>query len=181
MRPMLGDLELPQVQQVITIDRRSLAAHTVAGHDATVLQNLGRHATRILVTGVATGEQAQQLAQRLDDALREGAPRTFVADVTADAELEHVVVTDVSLTDLAGHPDRVAYHLTLSEYTEPPAPPDPTAAAAGIADEAAALVQGLTLGLDGAAAFAAALTRATTTFGDLLTRIQRVGEAAGKP
>src|SRR5262249_44107555 len=131
MKPMLGDIELPQVQQVTTLDRRALAPPPAPGPDGSVLQDLGRPATPVRVVGVATGPQADDLARRLDGALRDGSPLAFVADITADARLERVVVADLSLAELAGRPDRVAYRLTLREFTEPPAPPDRSALDAG--------------------------------------------------
>jgi hypothetical protein len=179
VRPVLGDLELPQVQQVTSFDRRALTEHVVAGLDATVVQNLGRTATRLLVTGVATGDQARRLTESLGTAVRTATPTTFVADVTADAHLEHVVVCDLSLDEIAGRPERFAYRITLREYTEPPPPPDPVTVEADILADAAGLVEGLTVGLDAAAGFAAELAAATAGLGDLLARLQHLKDAAG--
>jgi hypothetical protein len=176
---MLDDLELPQVQHITTVDHRAVAAHTIVGHDGSVLQNLGRHATEVVVHGVATGPQADDLAARLDATLRDGTPVSFVADITADVQLERVVVIDLSVAEVAGHPDRVAYGLTLREFTEPPAQA-PTGVDNAILGDAAGLVEGLTLGIDGAAAFAETLSRTTAKFGDLLARLQKLRHAAGQ-
>jgi hypothetical protein len=178
MRPVLGEIELPQVQQLSSFDRRTLATHVVAGHDASVLQNLGRTATRVLITGIASGPEAAQLTEKLGAALAAATPLDFVADVTADSHLEHVVVSDLSLTEVAGHPECQAYRIVLREYTEPPPKADPTALDTGILDDAAGLVGDLTLGLDGVAAFASGLTAAAASFGDLLARLEKVRQAA---
>ena len=179
MRPVLGELELPAVQQITSLDRRDLVTHTVPGLDASVLQNLGRAACVVLITGLASGSQAQQITEQLDTSLRDGNPLTFVADVTADSKLDRVVVTDLSLTDVAGEPALTAYSIVLREFTEPPPPADPAAIEGGILDDAAGLVGDLTLGLDGVNAFVAELSRVTAGLGDLLTRLQRVRDAAG--
>ena len=42
MRPMLDDIELPQVQEIAAYDRRMLAEHKPPGMDGSLLQNLGR-------------------------------------------------------------------------------------------------------------------------------------------
>lgn len=178
MRPVLGELELPAVQQVTSLDRRDLATHTVPGLDASVLQNLGRAASVVLITGLASGPQTQQLTEQMSTSLRDGAPLTFVADLTADSKLDRVVVTDLSLTDVGGEPALTAYRIILREFTEPP-PAGPAAVEDDIRDDAAGLVGNLTLGLDGASAFLAELSRVTTDLGDLLTRLQRARDAAG--
>lgn len=179
MRPVLGELELPAVQQVTSMDRRDLVTHTVPGLSASVLQNLGRAASVVLITGLASGSQAQQLTEQLDASLRDGTPLTFVADITADSKLDRVVATDLSLTDGAGEPALTAYRIVLREFTEPPPPADQSVVEDGILDDAAGLVGDLTLGLDGASAFVAELSRVTAGLGDLLTRLQRVRDAAG--
>ena len=45
MRPMLDDLELPQVQQVVTYERRALAEHKQPGMAGSLFQNMGRRPT----------------------------------------------------------------------------------------------------------------------------------------
>src|SRR2546421_9462610 len=102
MRPMLDDLELVQVQAITTCDRRSLVEHKPPRMDGSLLQNLGRHPTRLLVWGVASGPGSQQFAKKLDDKFRSRKPVPFTSDIAADARIDRVLVDDLRIQELAG-------------------------------------------------------------------------------
>ena len=122
MRPMLDDLELPQVQEITTLDRRALAEQRPPGFDGSVLQNLGRRPTRLTLWGVVTGPDALKFIEQLNDKYRAGQPLPFTADIVADAEIEQMIIDDMQTQDLAGKPERYAYTLVLREYIEPVEP-----------------------------------------------------------
>jgi len=179
MRPMLDDLELPQVQEIRTHDRRALAEHKAPGMAGSYLQNLGRRPALLILWGVATGPGAREFLAKLEAKFRAGQPVPFTADIVTDSKLEKVRVEDLKLDEIAGRPDRFTYVLALREAIEPVAPQGAPAAAPGLdgdllADAAAQmgdLVAGLVAGrelLDG-------LARFVPQFTDLLARLRQLG------
>lgn len=172
MKPMLDDLELPQVQEITAYDRRMLAEHKPPGMDGSLLQNLGRRPLRVALWGIASGPEALTFVEDLETMFRAGEPVPFVADITQDAELEQVVIDDLQVQELAGTPSRYSYVVTLREFIEPIEPPDTSAVDEAISDELLSgfddLISGLDIGLD----FATGLEQFVGPLTDLLGRVQ---------
>ena len=122
MRPMVDDVELELVQEITTYDLRNLAEHKPPGMDGNLLQNLGRRPTRLVLWGVATGPEALQTTQKLDEKFRAARPVSFTADIVNDAEIQKMFIDDLKIQDLAGKPERFAYVLALREFIEPVEP-----------------------------------------------------------
>jgi hypothetical protein len=177
MRPMIDELELPQVQEINTLDRRALAEHKPPGMQGSLLQNLGRRPTSLVLGGVATGAQARRLIDDLYAKFEAGLPVAFTADIVADAEIEQMLIEDLQYRDLAGKPERFAYVVTLREHIEPVEPEDTSLLDDDILGEARDLlddlVDGLNIGLD----FATGLERFVSPLGDLLGRLRQVGQS----
>lgn len=148
MRPMLGDLELTQVQEAALAERRALAEHRPPGLDGGMLQDLGRAPSRFTVWGVAAGPDAAGFVEQLNERFREGAPLAFTADVDSGARVERVSVAGLRVEELAGKPDRWLYVLTLAEYQEPREPAATAAVEADILGDAAGLMGDLVAALD---------------------------------
>lgn len=148
MRPMLDGLELPQVQEIATLDRRVLAEHKPPGMDGSLLQNMGRRPLRLALWGVASGPEASSFVEQLDGKYRAAQPASFTADIVADAEIEQVVIDDLRVRDLAGKPQRYAYVLTLREYIEPVEPEDVSPLNSDILDDALGLMDDLMNGFE---------------------------------
>jgi len=180
VRPMLDDLELPQVQEILTSELRMLAEHKPPGMEGSLLQNLGRRPTALSVRGVATGPGAEELAGKLDRALKEGGPVPFIADIVADAGIQGVVLDDVTFEEVAGHPQRVEYVLALREHIEPVEPQDVSGLEDAIADEAGDLVSGLVDGLAAAQEFADGLEKIVPDLGDMVERLTRFRDAVSR-
>lgn len=176
MRPMLDDLELPQVQEIGTYERRALAEHKPPGMDGSLLQNLGRRPTRLVLWGVATGPEALDFIEKLDGKFRAGQPVPFAADIVADAEIQKMLIDDLRLQELAGKPQRFAYVLTLREHIEPVEPEDTSFLDTEILDDARGLIEDLVDGLDIGLDFATGLERFLPTLSDLLARLQKFRE-----
>jgi len=136
MRPMLDDLELPQVQEITTLDRRALAEHKPPNMSGSLLQNLGRRPTRLTLWGVSTGPDARNFVEQLDDKFRANNPVSFTADIVTEAGIEKMVIDDLQVQDLAGKPQRYAYILTLREHIEPVEPEDTSGLDTGILGDA---------------------------------------------
>lgn len=169
---MLDDIELPQVQEITTHEQRVLAEHKPPGMAGSLLQNMGRRPTRLILWGVAAGTEAQSLIEKLDDKFRAGEPVPFTADIVADAEIEQMVIDNFRVQDLAGKPQRYAYVLVLREYIEPPEPEDASFLDSDILNDAQNLMDNLVEGIDIGLDFASGLEQFISPLSDLLTRIQ---------
>jgi hypothetical protein len=174
MRPMLDDLELPQVQEIGTYDRRALAEHHAPGAETSQLQDMGRRPTRVALWGVATGEDVATFTGKLEDKFRSGTPLDFVADITTDAQVEKVVIDDLQLQELAGRPDRTAFVLSLRQFLEPAEPEDLSAVDTGILDDATSLMDGLVDGLALGQEFVTGLEKFVGTLSGFLDRLQKL-------
>jgi hypothetical protein len=179
MRPMLDDLELPQVQRIDTYDRRSLAQMRAPGMAGTLMQNLGRRPTRLILSGVATGPDAITFAKKMDEKFRARKPLPFTADIIADAKIDKVLIDDLRLQDLAGNPERFAYVLSLQEFIEPAEPAEVPDLDTNILGDATNLIGGLVNGLKGGEAFATGLEKFATSMGDFLKRLQQFRKDTG--
>lgn len=177
MRPMLDDLELPQVQEVNTYERRTLAEHKPPGMSGSFLQNLGRRPTRLVLWGVATGSEALSFTQQLEEKFRAAKPVPFTADIVQDAEIELMLIEDVKLQELAGKPERFAYVLTLREFIKPVEPAEAAGLDTGILGDASNLLDDLVNGLDLAPNFATGLEQFVEPLSGLLTRLQQFNRA----
>lgn len=175
MRPMIDDLELPQVQQIETNDLRRLAEHRAPAQDGSLLQDLGRRSTRIALYGVATGPESLDFVGKLDDKFRAGDPLPFAADIVADAEIQQVIIDDLRFEEIAGRPERYAYLLTLREHQEPVAPAVTPGLDASILDEATQLVDELADGLAALPGLVTGLEPFAGTLGDFLSRLRELG------
>ena len=135
-RPMLGDLELEQVQFVVSTEDQVLDRHLVPGLEADFLQVLGRAAGRVDLEGVLTRPDAIAGLGALRESFRAGEPVAFVSDITAATHIGQVLIERMDVEELAGRPSAFTYRFGLREVaaaapadTEdvvipPPAPPD---------------------------------------------------------
>lgn len=179
MRPMLDDITLPQVQTLRLRDARALAEHRAPQMDGTYFQNMGRHATAILVAGIASGPEADDFLASLTEKFDAAEPLPFVADIVTDAEIEQVLIDDFKTRETAGKPDRYAYALVLREYQEPVQPEDVSALDDIIGDEATDLLDDLVDGLDLLPEFDTGLERFVEPLSGLLSRLQDLNRSNG--
>ena len=179
MKPMLDQLELPQVQEITTLERRALAEHKPPQMAGSLLQNLGRRPTRLALWGVAAGPQAQDFVDQLETKFREGNPLPFVADIIAEAAIDHVVIDDLRVQELAGKPQRYAYVMTLREYIEPVEPEDLSPLNAEIESDALGSIGDLVSALDLAPVFATGLEQFVEPLSGLLSRLREFNRAGG--
>lgn len=120
LKPMLGDLELQQVQEIELAGDRVLARHRVPGLEGDFLQGLGRRGSRIVVCGVLSGAESGEKLGELREKFRAAEPVSFVSDVATATRVEGVVIEEMEVREVAGRPERFAYSFVLREYTEPP-------------------------------------------------------------
>jgi len=181
MRPMLDDLELPQVQEIRTHDLRALAEHKPPGMSGSLLQNLGRRPTVLLLWGVASGPEARDFITSLEDKFRAAQPVPFTADIASDTGLETVRIADLKLDDLAGRPDRFTYILTLRQHIEPVEPEDTSFVDDELLGDATGLIDGLVDGLDLGLELVTGLEQFVSPLTDLLTRLQDLNRGNASP
>lgn len=174
MRPMLDDIELPQVQEIRALEQRALAEHKPPGMAGSVLQNLGRRPAHLMVGGVKTGADALDFVETLNDKFRAGEPVSFIADIVANAQLEAMVIEDLRFQEVHGKPQRYAYVLTLREHIEPVEPEDTSLLNGDILDDVEDLMDDLIGGLDIGLDFATGLERFVEPLGDMLTRLRNL-------
>jgi len=174
---MLDDLELPQVQEMTTLERRVLAEHKPPGMSGSLLQNLGRRPTRLVVWGVATGPEALGFTEKLDEKFRAHEPVPFTADIVKEAAIERMLIEDLKLQELAGKPERFAYVLTLREFIKPVEPAETSLIDTEALSDATSLVKDLISGLDLTPNFATGLERFVAPLSDLLARLQEFNRA----
>jgi outer membrane protein OmpA-like peptidoglycan-associated protein len=132
-KPMLDGIELQLVQDIEAEDEEALAQHSVLALEGDFLQDLGRRASRISLTGVMIGEEVADALKKLRDKFRAAEPVSFVADIATATKVDKVLIEELGVRDLAGKPDRFEYALTLREFIpppptereEPPPPPPP--------------------------------------------------------
>jgi len=172
MRPMLDEIELPNVQAIITHDQRQLAQHDLPGMAGTINLNMGRSSGQVWLQGIAAGTEALSFLEQLDTLYRSNEPLPFITDIVSDMEIEQLLVRDVRWKEIAGRPERYAYELTLIEYIEPKEPESTSFLDADILDDALGLVDDLIDGLDIGFAFATGLEPFVGTFTELLGRTQ---------
>jgi hypothetical protein len=176
MRPMIDDLELPQVQEIDLLEHRNLAEHRAPGMDGSLLQNLGRSPASLALWGVATGAGALDFAEQLDAKFRAGEPVSFIADIVEDTEIERMVIDDLRFQELAGKPARAAFALTLREHIEPAEPAAASPLDGDLLEDARGLVDGLVDGLDFGFDFASGLERFVGPLQGLLQRLQQFNQ-----
>ncbi len=148
MRPMLDGLELPQVQEICTYDRRALAEHKPPGMSGNLLQNLGRRPTRLALWGVATGPDALSFTQQLEEKFRAAKAVPFTADISKDSEIEFMFIDDLKLQELAGKPQRFSYVITLREFIKPVEPAAAPAIDSDVLGDALGQLSNLTNGIE---------------------------------
>ncbi len=149
MRPMIDELELPQVQEIRTRDRRALAEHRVPGMEGSLLQNLGRGPTDLTLWGIASGPLARGFLEDLGKKFRAGDAVAFTADIVAATSIVEMTIAALKTRELAGRPERFAYVLALREHVEPVQPEDASLLDDEILDDATGLMDDLVSGLEG--------------------------------
>jgi outer membrane protein OmpA-like peptidoglycan-associated protein len=125
-RPILGDLDLEQVQMVETDEDQVVTHHPVAALDGGFVQPLGRRAARLRLVGVLTASPTLESLAELRGKFMAALPVPFVSDISTATLIAEVLIEEMEVRELAGAPERLEYRFVLREYTEPePIAPEP--------------------------------------------------------
>ena len=113
---MLDSVELPQVQQIEAHENEVLDQHRVPSLEGDFLQDQGRRATRITITGVVTGAEAADGLKTLREKFHAARPVPFVDDIATATKVDKVLIEEMGIREQAGNPQRFEYGLTLLEF-----------------------------------------------------------------
>lgn len=119
--PLLGDIALTAVQRVdqaLDAGFHDVPVLGLAGH---AQQRSGRPSHRIGVVGVLSGATALDDLAALQALATAGDETTFAADIVSALDLQQVVVTQFTATEVAGKSGVIDFSLELAE--SPPLPP----------------------------------------------------------
>lgn len=120
-KPMLDGVELPQTQRIASEDEEVLAQHGVPALEGDFLQDLGRRAVRVTLSGVLSGAEAGEGLKGLREKFHAAAPVPFVSDIATTTRVDKVLIEEMGVRELAGKPERFEYAFALREYTPLPA------------------------------------------------------------
>jgi hypothetical protein len=150
VKPVLGDWEIPRIESIRTLERRSFVELPVPGRAASLYQDLNTEPTRISITGSLQGDEARDtFLGEVRGTFRAGEPTTFVADIVTATEVQYVIVETLAFRESGRRPDEIEYSIVLRESPPPPPPADPLAGLdAGLLEEAAGFVDSVTGALD---------------------------------
>ncbi len=121
LKPMLGDLELQQVQRLETEGDQLLVQHRVPGLEGDFLQGLGRRGSHIALTGVLSGTESGEGLKKLREKFKAAELVPFVSDIATATKVDKVLIEGMEVRELAGKPERFEYAFALREHTPPPA------------------------------------------------------------
>jgi hypothetical protein len=150
VKPVLGSWEIPRIESIRTLERRSFVELPVPGRAASLYQDLNTEPTRIAITGSLYGDEARdEFLEEVRGRFREGEPLTFVADIVTATEVQYVVVEALAFDESGVRPDEIEYLIVLKESPPPPPPTDPLAGLdAGLLEDAAGFVDSIAGALD---------------------------------
>ena len=123
---MLGGWEIPRIESIRSLERRSFAEFSVPGSVGSLFQDLNTAPTRVVVSGSLYGDEARdEFLQELRGKFRDGEPVTFVADIVTATEVQYVIIEVLRFQESGTKPDQMDYFFVLRESPPPPPPPDP--------------------------------------------------------
>ncbi len=122
LRPMLGDMELQQVQFIDSDQDQILVRHAVPALEGDFWQGTGRRAGVFSLAGVLSGAESGPGLTALREQFRTATPVSFVADIADANRVDQVLIEEMEVREIAGRPLRFEYLFRLREYQPPPPP-----------------------------------------------------------
>lgn len=118
-RPMLGDLELEQVQMVQSQEDQVVTRHPVPGLEGDFLQALGRRGAQFRLVGVLTRPETLVSLADLRAKFHAAEPVPFVSDISTATLVDQVLIEEMDVRELAGQTSRFEYAFGLREFSAP--------------------------------------------------------------
>ena len=116
VKPMLDGFELQYVQEIECQEEEALARHGIPVLEGDFLQDLGRRAVRVTLTGVLAGTDAGKNLKTLREKFKSGTPIPFVDDIATATTVDKMLIEEMNVREIAGKPERFEYALSLYEY-----------------------------------------------------------------
>jgi hypothetical protein len=113
---MLEGFELQYVQEIESQEDEALARHGIPALEGDFLQDLGRQAVRVTLTGILAGTDAGENLKTLREKFRAGAPVAFVDDIATATTIDKMLIEEMNVREIAGKPERFEYALSLCEF-----------------------------------------------------------------
>ena len=147
---MLGNWEVPRIEEIRTLENRSFVEFAVPGREGSLYQDLNTMPTRIAILGSLYGDEDRDaFLEELRGKFRAGEPVTFVADIVTATEIQYVIVEAMRFQESGIKPDQMDYLFVLKESPPPPPPSDPLGALdAGLLEQADGFLDTVTGALD---------------------------------
>jgi hypothetical protein len=139
--PARGPVQIRQISDIVTSDKRTLVEHQIPGLEGNLFQNLGRAPVKISLRGNFQGEGSKEELTRIRQKFKDGNPCSFNSDVTGISDVTRVLIEELQIYERSGEPNRFEYAIVLREFREPPpepaVPPSQDAAAEEWAEDQA--------------------------------------------
>jgi hypothetical protein len=150
VKPLLGDWEIPHIEIIRTAEQRNFVEMAVPGRVGSTYQDMNTSPTNIVIVGSLYGDEARdEFLETVRDKFKSGEPLTFVADIITATEIQYVIIESLRFEENGARTDQMDYVISLKESPPPPPPPDPLGGLdAGLLDQAAGFVEGVTGALD---------------------------------
>lgn len=112
----LGGISLNHIHRMTTLEKADLVKHRIPGMAGNVVQDLGRNAVRLSISGIIYGSQtATQDLEALRKLYKARKPVDFIAEIVGSAYFSQVIIEQFEVTQRAHEPEQFSYQLTISE------------------------------------------------------------------
>lgn len=112
----LGGISLNRIHRMTTLERADLVEHRIPGMAGNVVQELGRNAVRLSISGIVYGaETAAQDLEALRKLYKARKPVDFIAEIVGSAYFSQVIIEQFEVTQQAHAPDQFSYQLIITE------------------------------------------------------------------
>jgi hypothetical protein len=118
-----GQIEVRNVFNISTTDKRDMIEHKIPGMEGDVFQNLGRSPVEISFDGTFQGKTAKENLEILRTKFKQGTPLPFHSDLSGAADITKVLINDLRVEEVAGVTGSYHYFIVIQEYKEPPPEP----------------------------------------------------------
>jgi hypothetical protein len=123
-KPMLGDWEVPRIQQMRTDEQRRLVELPIPGRAGSLLQDLNSAPAVIEIRGSLFADERSGFLTSVRERFKAGEPLTFVADITEATDIQYVMIESLRVEASSRFPEQIDYALRLRESPPPPPPAD---------------------------------------------------------
>lgn len=116
----LGGISLQRIHRMATLEKADLVEHRIPGMVGSVVQDLGRSAVRLSISGILYGaETASRDLEALRQLHQARQPVDFIAEIVGSAYFSQVVIEQFEVAQQAQEPNQFSYQLVIAESADP--------------------------------------------------------------